>query len=45
MTPTGGLIGSLTPCVVKNATGRVVWDNDVFVFLAGDCPGTAHPSL
>ncbi|HEY7014294.1 MAG TPA: alkyl sulfatase dimerization domain-containing protein [Streptosporangiaceae bacterium] len=40
-----GLIGSLKPCVVKDATGRVVWDNDVFAFLAGDCPGTAHPSL
>jgi alkyl sulfatase BDS1-like metallo-beta-lactamase superfamily hydrolase len=40
-----GLIGSLKPCVVKDATGRVVWDNDVFAFLEGDCPGTAHPSL
>ena len=40
-----GVIGSLKPCVVKDATGRVVWDNDVFAFLAGDCPDTAHPSL
>jgi len=40
-----GLIGSLTPCVVKDATGRVVWDNDVFVFLDGECPDTANPSL
>ena len=23
-----GLIGSLEPCVVKDAEGRVVWDND-----------------
>jgi len=23
-----GLIGSLDPCVVKDASGRVVWDND-----------------
>ncbi len=24
---------------------QVVWDNDAFAFLAGDCPPTAHPSL
>jgi len=40
-----GLVGSLKPCVVKDATGRVVWDNDVFAFLEGDCPDTANPSL
>jgi alkyl sulfatase BDS1-like metallo-beta-lactamase superfamily hydrolase len=40
-----GLIGSLEPCVVKDAGGRVVWDNDAFGFLAGDCPDTASPSL
>src|ERR1039457_1220091 len=40
-----GLIGSLDPCVVKDATGRVVWDNDAFAFLGGDCPPTANPSL
>ncbi len=40
-----GLIGSLDPCVVKDASGRVVWDNDAFSFLAGDCPDSANPSL
>jgi alkyl sulfatase BDS1-like metallo-beta-lactamase superfamily hydrolase len=30
---------------VKDATGRVVWDNDAFAFLGGDCPQTANPSL
>jgi len=40
-----GLIGALDPCVVKDATGRVVWDNDAFAFLGGDCPPTANPSL
>jgi alkyl sulfatase BDS1-like metallo-beta-lactamase superfamily hydrolase len=40
-----GLIGSLQPCVVKDASGRVVWDNDAFAYLDGDCPDTAHPSL
>jgi Metallo-beta-lactamase superfamily len=40
-----GLIGSLDPGVVKDASGRVVWDNDAFAFLQGDCPETANPSL
>lgn len=40
-----GLIGSLEPCVVKDASGRVVWDNHAFSFLAGDCPDSANPSL
>jgi alkyl sulfatase BDS1-like metallo-beta-lactamase superfamily hydrolase len=40
-----GLIGSLNPCVLKDASGRVVWDNDAFSFLGGDCPDTANPSL
>ena len=40
-----GFIGALEPCVVKAADGRVVWDNDVYSFLAGDAPATVHPSL
>jgi glyoxylase-like metal-dependent hydrolase (beta-lactamase superfamily II) len=40
-----GLIGSLDPGVVKDASGRVVWDNDAFAFLREDCPETANPSL
>ncbi len=40
-----GLIASLTPCVVKDAEGRTVWDNDVFSFLEGPAPETADPSL
>jgi alkyl sulfatase BDS1-like metallo-beta-lactamase superfamily hydrolase len=40
-----GLLGSLEPGVVKNGDGRVVWDNDAFGFLAGECPDTANPSL
>ncbi len=23
----------------------MVWDNDAYAFLAGDCPATVHPSL
>ena len=40
-----GFIGALTPCVVKAADGRVVWDNDAYSFIAGDAPPSVHPSL
>lgn len=38
-------MASLTPGIVKNADGRVVWDNDAYAFLNGPCPETANPSL
>jgi alkyl sulfatase BDS1-like metallo-beta-lactamase superfamily hydrolase len=40
-----GFLGSLQPCVIRAADGRVVWDNDVYAFLTGDAPDTVHPSL
>jgi len=40
-----GFIAALTPCVVKAADGRVVWDNDAYSFIAGDAPPSVHPSL
>ncbi|MEU9021510.1 alkyl sulfatase dimerization domain-containing protein [Actinomadura sp. NPDC048394] len=40
-----GLVASLSPAVVKDAHGKVVWDNDAFAFLDGPCPETANPSL
>jgi alkyl sulfatase BDS1-like metallo-beta-lactamase superfamily hydrolase len=40
-----GFIAALTPCVVKAADGRVVWDNDVYAFLDGPAPASVHPSL
>ncbi|WP_433436956.1 alkyl/aryl-sulfatase [Nonomuraea sp. CA-141351] len=40
-----GFIGKLSPAVVKTADGRVIWDNDSYDFLRGECPDTAHPSL
>jgi alkyl sulfatase BDS1-like metallo-beta-lactamase superfamily hydrolase len=40
-----GFIGGLEPAVVTAEDGRVVWDNDAYAFLAGDCPDTAHPGL
>lgn len=29
-----GLIGRLEPCVITDADGRVIWDNDSYAFLA-----------
>jgi alkyl sulfatase BDS1-like metallo-beta-lactamase superfamily hydrolase len=40
-----GWIASLEPAVVTAEDGRVVWDNDAYDFLDGECPDTAHPSL
>ncbi|WCD91223.1 Putative alkyl/aryl-sulfatase YjcS (plasmid) [Streptomyces xanthophaeus] len=40
-----GFIGALIPGVVESADGRVVWDNDAYDFLKGECPDTANPSL
>ena len=40
-----GFVGALDPCVVTDASGRVVWDNDAYAFLEGECPDTANPSL
>ncbi|MDG4857723.1 alkyl sulfatase dimerization domain-containing protein, partial [Streptomyces sp. T-3] len=40
-----GFIGKLEPGVVKDAKGRVVWDNDAYDFLQGKAPKTVHKSL
>ena len=40
-----GFIAALSPCVIKAADGRVVWDNDVYAFLDGPAPTSVHPSL
>ncbi len=40
-----GFIGTLEPCVIRAADGRVVWDNDSYAFLDGEAPTTVHPSL
>jgi alkyl sulfatase BDS1-like metallo-beta-lactamase superfamily hydrolase len=40
-----GFIAALSPCVIKAADGRVVWDNDVYSFLGGAAPTSVHPSL
>ncbi|MFD3463697.1 alkyl/aryl-sulfatase [Nocardia fluminea] len=40
-----GFVAALTPGVVKNAAGEVVWDIDAYSFLDGECPSTVNPSL
>jgi alkyl sulfatase BDS1-like metallo-beta-lactamase superfamily hydrolase len=40
-----GFVGRLDPCVVRDADGRVVWDNESYRFLDGPAPDTVHPSL
>ncbi|MER0478139.1 alkyl sulfatase dimerization domain-containing protein [Streptomyces sp. Edi2] len=40
-----GFLARLDPCVIRDADGRVVWDNDAYDFLDDDCPPTANPSL
>ncbi|MBL1078645.1 MBL fold metallo-hydrolase [Nocardia sp. 2] len=40
-----GFIAALTPGVVHDADGNIVWDNDSYDFLQGTCPSTVNPSL
>jgi alkyl sulfatase BDS1-like metallo-beta-lactamase superfamily hydrolase len=40
-----GFIAALSPCIIKAADGRVVWDNDAYSFLGGTAPASVHPSL
>jgi alkyl sulfatase BDS1-like metallo-beta-lactamase superfamily hydrolase len=41
-----GFLGALQSCVVRNADGRIVWDNDSYSFLEDDAPpATVNPSL
>lgn len=40
-----GFIAGQSPCVIKAADGRVVWDNDAYSFLGGPAPTSVHPSL
>lgn len=40
-----GFLGALVPAVIRTDDGRVVWDNDAYGFLRGDCPESANPSL
>jgi alkyl sulfatase BDS1-like metallo-beta-lactamase superfamily hydrolase len=42
---TRGFLGALEPGVVRNAEGRIVWDNDSYAFLRGAAAETVNPSL
>ncbi|KAE8371600.1 beta-lactamase-like protein [Aspergillus bertholletiae] len=43
---TRGFIRALKPCIIRNADGRVVWNNDEYDFLHNtECPATAEPKL
>jgi alkyl sulfatase BDS1-like metallo-beta-lactamase superfamily hydrolase len=40
-----GFIDALDPCIIRTADDRIVWNNDEYNFLAGECPPTANPKL
>lgn len=40
-----GFVASLDPCIVTDASGRVVWDLEAYSYLDADCPPTVNPSL
>ncbi len=40
-----GFVGAMEPGIVTTESGRVIWDNDAYAFLDGECPDTANPSL
>jgi alkyl sulfatase BDS1-like metallo-beta-lactamase superfamily hydrolase len=40
-----GLVASLDACLVRSKDGQVVWNNEDYNFLQGDCPSTVNPKL
>ncbi|MFT2816664.1 alkyl/aryl-sulfatase [Leifsonia sp. A12D58] len=40
-----GFLGTISPAIINNASGGVVWDAASYDFLTGDAPDTVHPSL
>jgi len=40
-----GFIAKPESTVIRDATGKIVWDMDQFAFEMGDAPGTVNPSL
>ncbi|MDX2680616.1 alkyl/aryl-sulfatase [Streptomyces sp. NY05-11A] len=40
-----GRIAAIEPPVVRDGSGRVVWDLTAYDFIDGDAPTTVHPSL
>jgi alkyl sulfatase BDS1-like metallo-beta-lactamase superfamily hydrolase len=40
-----GFLARMDPCVVHDAAGKVVWDNDSYDFVTGEAPASVNPSL
>ncbi|WP_417504379.1 alkyl/aryl-sulfatase [Microbacterium sp.] len=40
-----GFLGTLSPAVVHDEDGNVVWDANSYDFITGDAPDTVNPSL
>ncbi|MFE3542914.1 alkyl/aryl-sulfatase [Nocardia sp. NPDC059177] len=40
-----GFVAALSPGVVRNSDGDVVWDSGAYSFLDDECPSTVNPSL
>ncbi len=40
-----GFLARMDPCVVHDAAGNVVWDNDSYDFVTGAAPESVNPSL
>ncbi|CAG9980938.1 unnamed protein product [Clonostachys byssicola] len=40
-----GFIAKLEPCIIRDAKGHVVWDNDAYDFVKEECPNTVNPKL
>ncbi|MFL4909814.1 alkyl/aryl-sulfatase [Streptomyces sp. MMS24-I2-30] len=40
-----GRLASIEPPVIRDASGRVVWDLAAYSFVGGEAPVTVHPSL
>jgi alkyl sulfatase BDS1-like metallo-beta-lactamase superfamily hydrolase len=40
-----GLIDSLSPCTINNASGATIWDNEAWNFLQSECPSTVNAKL
>ena len=40
-----GFIDRLDPCIIKDGSGRIVWDNEIYNFLSEPVPETASPKL
>ncbi|KAJ5689712.1 Metallo-hydrolase/oxidoreductase [Penicillium macrosclerotiorum] len=40
-----GFIDALDPCIIRGVDERVIWNNEEYNFLSGECPESANPKL